>query len=212
MQASPLLRMTLIAALLLPPMLGLWWVLLPDVLAPPVRWIADWSTKLFFSVDVIGVRGSGTSWIALTSLSVQDKPWELVTFDIDAARFTIGWPLFWALAIATPQSRRVRHLLVGSLMLVPIFVTAILIFIQVSLVTQVNAGAAASVRDYILSSPFPDWVHAVSVHADLWVQLVFVQLAPIFVWAAVNHRLLLPPPGGGTRRNATTDAALRART
>ena len=173
--------------------MALWWFLIRDPLINILSYGVDALATGLMADYIIDVVSEDDIWLITTSLSTIDNPLALVGIPIPATRFTVSLPLFWGLALATPAAAHLRHILLGTLILLPVVLLMILMLIQFKLGLYINHQPAltetASVN-YVLALPYPDYLyHFMGVGRQLAV-LILPTLAPLFVWGLLNKRFI----------------------
>ena len=173
--------------------MALWWFVIRDPLIDVLSYGVNVLATGLMAEHIIDVATQGDVWLVTTSLSTIDNPMSLVGIPIPATRFTVSLPLFWGLALATPTAARLRQLLLGTLMLLPVVLLMILLLIQFKLGLTINHQPALTEMpsvNYVLALPYPDLLyHLMGVGRQLAV-LILPTLAPLFVWGLLNKRFI----------------------
>ena len=108
-------------------------------------------------------------------------------------RTVMGFPLTWALLLATPGSR-LKRLVLGTLLIGAVSLLGIAAHIWASLAVMVNHRA--SIIDsgmvpppfLVSGEPFPEWAFQVSGFAHYLAALITPIVAPVIIWLALCPR------------------------
>ena len=192
--AKPFVRFALAVLALVPLLLALWWFVALDPALQALLVVMDWLVPALFPGKIIALQAAGHEWLALTSLSIPDAPWGIVGIKIHAPSFTVGLPLLWALVLATPHSRRLRNLFLGTALVLPTMVLAMLVFIQTAWIYHVNQSPELTEELYVLANPYPEYVHRLAMLVDRPLRLLLVNVAPMLIWAGLNRDVLTRQP------------------
>ncbi|HXH04674.1 MAG TPA: exosortase H-associated membrane protein [Candidatus Competibacteraceae bacterium] len=196
MPLSPILRLGLRALLWLPLCLALWWL-----------WLKSWLLGLLYVGVALGVEwlladqaygllAQDQVWLLLSSLMLAEDPLRPLVLMLDPLRFTVAFPLFWGLVLATPGLARLERcvqLVWGSALLWLLVTALLLIYVQFKLALNVNQQPLMADRpstDYLLTLPYSALVYYLLGVGRQLAVLVAPTFAPLLLWLYYNHRLL----------------------
>jgi hypothetical protein len=166
--------------------LTLWWFVLVNPLLFVLRCSGD-----FFGPLVFG--GSGQEWIQESAsgdwsftmhakIVLHDSVLHSFSFDIprgDVATFTFSLPAFWAIALSISSSRRIRPILLGTLLVAVVETALLLIFVETSSLKVVSRLTGSH-------DAFTSWFIRFS---EYLVTLVIPYVAPLIVSIALYPEL-----------------------
>jgi hypothetical protein len=138
---------------------------------------------------------SNQAWRVRTHLAIVSSGESLMVF-LSKERLThivLGFPLLWALLLATPGRKRWR-LLLGTLMLA--LVSLLGIAANLWALLAVVANHRASVIDEnmvpppftVMTTPYPDWLFHLSSFAYYLGVVVVPIISPVLIWVALCPR------------------------
>lgn len=191
---DPLRRFALGVLLFLPAALLLWWFAARPYLIQALEPVVAAALQLLWPDRVAGLAAAGNTWQVRTILPILGRPLEAAGIGLDPGRFTVAFPLFWGLVLATPGVPRLRQLLAGTVLAVyPLVVVMGVLFFQFRLALVINHQPALTEQPpgfYVLALPYPAWqYHLIGVGRQLAL-LVLPTLGPLLVWGALNRRFL----------------------
>lgn len=180
-----------------------WWFLLLDPLLAMLRGLLDHLLTWFLGAHVAGVADFGRGWFIMTSVSLMSDPERLVGFQINPVKYSVALPLFWGLVLATPNARRVAQLGLGSLLLLWLAATFMLLVVLFRLALQANQVPLMTERpsyDYVFALPYPAWQYQLIGLGRQLGHLVGPVFAPLVLWLALNRHAVMTLVGEGLRR------------
>lgn len=190
---NPVPRFAAGVALAMPAGLAFWWFLGLDYCVFVLRHGTALATEWFMARYIVGLEVKDNAWVLGTSLSPIDNPLILVGILISPNRFTISFPLFWGLVLATPGAAKIKQLVAGTLLLVPLALLMLLLWIQFQLGLYINHQAALTQVPpsyYVLAWPYPDYLyHLMGLGRQLSL-LVLPTLTPLLLWGWFNRRFI----------------------
>ena len=187
---NPLPRFLRDILLFMPLTLVIWWFgarfFLIILLEPGLRLSTEW----LMADKLVELTATGEAWVFKTAFSPINKPMELAWFLIPSTRFTLVFPLFWGLALATPSIRTLRQLILGTLILFAVSLLMVLMYTQFKLGLLINHQAAFThiPRDpYLLVLPYPDYLYYLMGVGRQLSFLILPTLAPLLLWGLLNQ-------------------------
>ena len=108
-------------------MFALWWLSVNSILLPSLAHPVGWGISQWFEREQVELKVIPTGeWNIYTKILMKEQPKKdkrlLVNLQIKAPTvFTVGLPVLWTLLLAMPIPvwLKLRHLLIGSLLLLP---------------------------------------------------------------------------------------------
>lgn len=209
---DPLLRLLLSAALSLPLCLALWWWFvrepLVNLLAHTLGFISPW----LWPETVLGIGFAGQVGALVTLLPPLSDPSRFMTLPLPLGRSTVILPLFWGLALATPGRALLRRLLLGTVILLPVAFSMILLYAQFQLAlyrTHLPLLTEIPPADYALALPDHPLLYQLQGLGRQLAVLVLPVVAPLLTWLLLHrsflHTIIL---GGLLQRGAQTASPL----
>lgn len=198
--ASPQLRFLLRGSLLLVGMLALWWWVLVDPLLGVLRVSADLALRLYPGMGwtqhiTVDSEGNWNMEVPLPE-SVWRQPQVQALFGAPAAgrpvrvrrvhftpeagmpaRFTLAFPLYWAILLAAPRSRRWWQVALGG--------TAIIWLLGLVSVFLYVANAVGA-QLHVMTNDFPGFLLAAGEYLNL---NVAPYMAPLLIALALHREL-----------------------
>lgn len=115
------------------PMFALWWLAVNSVLLPTLAHPVNWGISQWFAREQAEVKVTSTGeWNIYTRILMKEQPKKdkrlLMNLQIKAPTvFTVGLPVLWTLLLAMPISilLKLRHLIIGSLLLLPTIIISL---------------------------------------------------------------------------------------
>ncbi|MDD3517734.1 MAG: hypothetical protein PHQ14_05255 [Chromatiales bacterium] len=199
---SPLTRFVLRLLVGVPLCVLAWWFLARDGLLALVAGGGGWFAERLMAEHVVLADHIDGILRIRTSLSPLHDPLNLAVIEVDPARFTLAFPVFWALILATPDARqRLLRLVFGTFLLVlPLAILMALLFVQFNLALIINNQPMLTERPpgfYVLALPYPGWAyHLMGVGRQLGL-LIMPVVVPVIAWGVLNHRFVQHMIGSG---------------
>lgn len=124
---KPIYRFSLHSCLWMIPMFALWWLSVNSWLLPSLAHPVGWAISQWFEREQVELKVIPTGeWNIYTKILMKEQPKKdkrmLINLQIKAPTvFTVGLPIVWTLLLAMPIPLwlKLRHLLMGSLLLLP---------------------------------------------------------------------------------------------
>lgn len=188
----PIERFLLQVALWLPLSFVVWYWLAPWLLVPVAGWI-HWVLTLGFPHAISGVERDGIVIDILTRFVVTAPAGDatppgttgLLTFSLNALKYTYGWPLLLALTLAapTPPSEKAYRAAMGSMVLAVVPVWGLSCEALKVLVFQMEPGIATQMG----TTPFTRELLALAYQLGY---LILPPVLPVLLWAAFHRDFL----------------------
>jgi hypothetical protein len=184
----------------MPLCMSLWWFWLRDYLVLILQQGAGFIVETFMAEKVLGLisqldaKGENIVWLLKTSLSPINDPRQLLAIPISTNRFTVSYPLLWGLILATPGNAKIRQLISGTLILLPVTLIIALLLIQFKLALHINHQPILTEvpsGEYMLTLPYPQYLYYLMVVGRQLAMLVLPTLAPLLVWGLFNRTFIL---------------------
>jgi hypothetical protein len=179
------------------PLCALWWwlggadwflrvlSLLADAVLP--KWV-------FSDVSEILWQGNQT-WRVRTHLGIVNSAESLIIFltKMRLTHMVLGFPLLWALLLATTGPKKMR-LVLGTVLLTGISLMGVAAHIWAFLAVVVNHRASVIDENLIpppfvlVATPYPDWLFHLSSFAYYLATIVMPLISPVLIWVAICPR------------------------
>ena len=186
---SPVRNFALKLLLILPPVMALWWLGLLPWLEKALEHSVRLGILWLMPEHLFGLVSRGEAWELRTSLTPLGNAPGLAVFQIDPTRFTVSFPLFWTLALATPGKYRIRLLIAGTVGVLIAVTLNLMLYIQFKLGITINhLGMFGETPDpnHVLAAPYPDALfYMMGVGRQLSL-LVLPTVIPVVVWAGLH--------------------------
>ena len=184
---NPLLRFVLRVAAWLPPTFALWYLAAP-LLVWPLALLCELVTRSAFADLVKSVEQSGYLITFVTSLKPAQATTSTVatavlSVEVNALVYAFGLPMLAALILAAGQPHRLRHLVLGYLVLLP-FETWGVVAQLLKEITLVAGPAVAS------QTGFSATQRETIAFAFQFGSLILPTVAPAVVWVLMHRRFL----------------------
>lgn len=226
--SSPQLRFLLRGSVLLVAMLALWWWVLLNPLLGWVRLSTELTLRLLAGASstshiTVDAQGDWTLQVPLPAFvskrdTVQQmfgpvpkgtSPVKVRSFKLEASGrypvlFTLGFPLYWAMVLAAPRSKRIWRALIRGTALVAIIAPLSLMFYVVYAISEyfhlIPAGPAHYMMDFGEYLNLNVTPYAAPVLIAMWLHTEL--RSQIFSWDArrLPVPIASPPPGREARR------------
>lgn len=190
---DPLLRLLLSAALSLPLCLALWWWFLREPLVQGLAYTLSFISPWLWPETVLGVGFTGQVGALVTLLPPLSDPTRFMTLPLPLGRSTVILPLFWGLALATPGRALLRRLLLGTLILLPVAFSMILLYAQFQLAlyrTHLPLLTEIPPTDYALALPDHPLLYQLQGLGRQLAVLVLPVVAPLLTWLLLHRSFL----------------------
>jgi hypothetical protein len=184
-------------ALWLAPMCVLWWWLHgADWYLRSLSLLADATLPHWVLGDVREIFWLGNqNWKVRTQLMIVNSAEILVVFVVkqELMHLVLGFPLLWALLLATVGPKKLR-LALGTLLLTVVSLLGVAAHIWVLLVTVINHRASEIVSNLapptftVMATAYPDWLFHLSSFAYFLAVIVVPLLAPVLIWILLCPR------------------------
>lgn len=177
----------------MPASLAFWWFLGLDYCVLALRQGVEVVIQWIMAQHLLGLEVKSSAWVLMTDLSPIDNPLVLLGILISPNRFTISFPLFWGLVLATPGAPRIKQWFLGTLLLYPLVLLMLLLWIQFQLGLYINHQAALTQippRSYVLALPYPAYLYHLMGLGRQLALLVLPTLIPLLLWACCNLRFI----------------------
>ncbi len=151
-------------------------------------WLTDVTTRVVLAEYVIMIESTANGWSILTTISPLANPLKFQSLPLDPTKYTVGLPLLLALVLATPDSRRLRNLLVGTcILLVAIDLILIndILFQLLILIGPRPIMPGALQEAYFLVPPFSRTA-ATAIVFGKQISAIAIPVLPIILWAILN--------------------------
>jgi hypothetical protein len=195
---DPVLRWLILLILWLLPLTAAWWLGGAEWALRLLRVLADSILPHCFPQGVSEiVLQADQSWKVRTGLTIQGEfPAAMAIFFVDKTtllRIVMGFPLLWALLLATPGSRLKRiawgTLLLGGVSLLGISANmwamiAVMFNHQASLIDESLVPPPFQVS----VDPYPEWLFHLSTFAHYLAVLIVPVIAPVLIWVMLCPR------------------------
>ena len=196
---SPLPRFLLGLLIIMPFTMAVWWVVLRDHLVIFLQQGGYLFTQVFMPEKVLGIstevdaKTGAAVWVLKTTLSPLSDPRQLLAIPISTSRFTVSFPLFWGLVLATPGqsgAAKARQLGLGTLALIPLTLLIAVLILQFKLALHVNHQPIVTenpIGDYLLVLPYGDTAYYLMAVGRQLAMLVLPTLIPLMTWGLFNR-------------------------
>lgn len=191
--SSPLPRFALGTLIAMPLTLALWWLAGRDYCILILEQGVRLATDGLMAERIVNIESQTGTWLITTSLSPYNNPLALVRIPIFPTRFTVSFPLFWGLVLATPGAARLKQLAVGTLLLLPVSVLMVVLLIQFRLGLYINHQPALTEvpqAPYVLALPYPAYLYYLMGVGRQLALLIFPTLAPLLLWGLFNRAFI----------------------
>ncbi len=187
----------------IPLLLTLWGFWLKPFTAWMIQPWVQLGIQLFLSDTVFQVKSAGGKWLFYTTLMAVENPLHPQIFTLDGTRFTLSFPLFWALMLATPLtwSRRFIELVWGTLIIWALVTVFLLVYVHFLFALTINQQAIVGHQPpdtgYLLApatGPVAYYLLALGRQVSLLVGPIF---APVVVWMVFHRDLMITIMGRG---------------
>jgi hypothetical protein len=181
---------------LLPLCVVWWWLGGADWFLRVLSLLADAVLPHWVFADVQQILWQGNqTWRVRTALGIVNSPESLIIF-LSKERLThivLGFPLLWALLLATAGPKKFR-LVLGTLLLAGLSLLGVAAHIWAFMAVVFNHRA--SVIDEalmppsftLLAAPYPDWQFHLSSFAYYLAAIVVPLISPVLIWVALCPR------------------------
>jgi hypothetical protein len=175
-----------------PLLLATWWYLALPGLLVGLLWLAEPVMLTLFPHEILGLSSANERvWLVRTLLTPTENPAGFVAFQLPASRFSVSYPLFWALTLSAPGTWRLRllKLLGGSVVLTVLILLMCVFYVQFQLALQINHQGLfgeTPPTDYVLALPYSAWWFYLSGVGRQLAVLVLPTFAPVIVWGILN--------------------------
>lgn len=195
---NPVRRWLMHLILWLLPLSVAWWLGGAEWALRLLRVLADSILPHCFTQGVSEiVLQADQSWKVRTGLAIQDQlPVSMAIFFVDKTilmRIVMGFPLMWALLLATPGSW-LKRIAWGTLLLGGISLLGISLNMWATLAVMFNHQASFIDTNLlpppfrVAVAPYPEWLLHLSVFAHYLVILIVPIIAPILIWVMLCPR------------------------
>lgn len=174
-------------------MLALWWYALVPYLSAALILPGGMLLHGLAPDVILGIEAvQGLGWMILTTLAPLERPLDLLQFRPEMDRFTVSFPLYWGLVLATPVRLRERlyQIFIGTFLLIFPCVLAMAtlnaLFPIALMIQHQSVLAQIPPSFYVAHLPYSDWAfHLLGVGRQLSL-LVLPTTVPLLVWGAFN--------------------------
>lgn len=174
-------------------MLALWWYVLVPYLSAALVLPTSILLRGLEPDAILGIEAlQGEGWMILTTLAPLERPLDLLRFNFDPTRFTVVFPLYWGLVLATPIKlpERMYQGFIGTFLLIlpgALAMSTLFALFQFALLIQ-HQPALTQIPPpfYVAHLPYPTWVyHLLGVGRQLSL-LVLPTTLPLLTWGIFN--------------------------
>ena len=170
--------------------MAFWWFFAQDYLLALLRLLVEPVVLGLMPDKILGILAQDRVWLLKTSLSPIDNPMNLLGIPISTNRLTVSYPLLWGLILATPGVKRLKRLLFGTLLMIPVSIIMALLLILFKVALNINHEPILTEipqGDYLLALPYPDYQYYLMAVGRQLALLVLPTLAPVVIWLALNR-------------------------
>ncbi len=214
LSSNPLPRFFGDILVFMPLSLVIWWFaarfLLIILIEPGLRLSTEW----LMADKLVELSSIGVAWVFKTTLSPINEPMVLAGFLVPNTRFTVVFPLFWGLVLATPRIQTLKQLALGTLILLVVSLPMVLMYTQFKLGLLINHQAALTEiphGPYLLTLPYPDYLYYLMGIGRQLSLLVLPTLAPLLLWGLLNQGFIRRLIVSGIRRRTKLSSATMSR-
>lgn len=193
--SGPLARLALGILFWAPLLLAFWWYGAMPWLIAGLRSLTEPVLVGWFPHELLGLQpASERVWLVKTLLVPSENPGGFAAFQLPVARFTVSFPLFWALALATPAPWRQRlfNLGIGSIGITLLVILMLVLYVQFNLALQINHQALFGEMpptDYVYALPYSATGFYLSGVGRQLAVLVLPTFSPVVLWGLLNPSL-----------------------
>ncbi len=190
--SGPLARLALGVLFWTPLLMAFWWYWAMPWLLAGLRWLTEPALVFAFPTQILGLQSlSERVWLVKTLLVPSENFVGFAAFQLPVARFSVSFPLFWALTLATPTPwrRRLWTLALGTLGIVLVVVLMLILYVQFNLALQINHQALFGEMpptDYVYALPYSSLGFYLSGVGRQLAVLVLPTFSPIIIWGLLN--------------------------
>lgn len=186
--------------------LGLWWWWVREPLLEGLARVVGFASPWLWPDTVLGVGLQDHSgWIITLLPPLLDPPRLFMALPLSFNRAVVIFPLFWGLTLATPGRALLRRLFLGTVTLLPVALTMVLLYAQFQLVlyrTHLPALTEIPPADFALALPdSPASFYLWGLGRQL-AMLVLPIVAPLLVWLSLHGAFLRTVIVGGWLQRA----------
>jgi len=188
---SKLGRFAISLALLLVGFFVAWHFFLPALFVI-LLWLTDVMARIALAEYVIMIEPMTSGWSILTTISPLANPLKFENLALDPTKYTVGLPLLLALVLATPDSPRLRNLLVGTCVLLVAIGLMLIndILFQLLMLMGPRPIMVGPIREeYFLALPFSRTA-ATAIVLSKQISTIATPVLPIVLWAILNVSFL----------------------
>lgn len=190
MQRNPLLAAFLLKAAMWLPLCLAFWYWQAQWLNGPAALLSSWLMHYYFPEWVESAEWAHRTVILATTLklditsAVQDGKFAAMVVEANPLIYGYGLPIFVALSLASGDTKRLKKLIFGALILIPFQVWGVCF----DLLKQVAITAGPAVNNQL---GFDPWQREGIAFGYQLGTLILPTLAPIVIWLSLN-RLFIP--------------------